>query len=99
MDEDETLRGRKRRQVHYQPINPISEEEEESRVLEIPAGSRLGFDPVSEAFTVELRCLDVFEEATRQVPENLCYLGQAKYSTAINVKCWSGTDLLIKDER
>ena len=100
MDEDETLRGRKKRQVHYQPINPISEQEEVSRVLDIPADSRLGnFDPLSEAFTVELRCLDLFEDAIRDVPENLCFHGRAKYSEAINVKCWTGTELLIKDER
>ena len=98
-DELESLQGRQKRQNYYQPINPRPEEEEQSRKLYIPPGTELGLDPLSHAFTMELRCLDVFEEVMSTVPEQLCYLSKNKLSTSTNVNCWSGTALLIKEER
>ena len=67
-------------------------------MLYIPPGTRLGFDPLSNAFTVELRCLDVFEELMKTIPDELCYLGkdQDKLSTATNINCWTGSALLTK---
>ena len=97
-DELESLQGRRKRQNYYQPINPSSETEEQSRKLHIPQGTELGFDPLSHAFTVELRCLDVFEEVMSTVPDQLCYLGKNKLSTSTNVNCWSGTALLTKEK-
>ena len=96
-DELESLQGRRKRQNYFQPINPIPEVEEQSRKLYIPPGTELGFDPLSHAFTVELRCLDVFEEIMRTIPDQLCYLGKNKLSTSTNVNCWSGTALLTKE--
>ena len=97
-DERESLQGRQKRQNYYQPINPRPEGEEQSRKLYIPPGTELGFDPLSHAFTVELRCLDVFEEVMRTIPEQLCYLGKNHLSSSTNVNCWSGTALLTKEK-
>ena len=96
-DERDSLQGRRKRQNYYQPINPRPEAEETSRRLHIPYGTELGLDPLSHAFTVELRCLDVFEEVMSTIPEQLCYLGKKKISTATNINCWSGTALLTKE--
>jgi hypothetical protein len=98
-DELESLQGRQKRQNYYQPINPRPEGEEQSRQLYIPPDTDLGRDPLSHAFTVELRCLDVFEEVMSTIPDQLCYLGKNKLSTSTNVNCWSGTALLTKEEK
>ena len=96
LDELESLHGRRKRQTFYQPINPIPEQEEQSRVLHIPSGSQLGFDALSRAFTVELRCLDLFEETVVAVPDQLCFL-KGRISTSNNVNCWAGSFLATKE--
>ena len=94
LDELESLRGRRRRQTFYQPINPA---EEQSRMLHIPSSDQLGYDPLSQAFTVELRCLDLFEELMITVPDQLCFLRKDKVSTSTNVNCWTGSFLATKE--
>lgn len=97
LDELDSMRGRRRRQSYYQPINPIPESEEQSRYLHIPDDSRLGYDPLSKGFSVEMRCLDLFEEVISSIPDLLCYLG--KGTTSTNVDCWTGSTLLLTGER
>ena len=97
VDDLESLRGRRRRQTFYQPINPVPESEEQSRMLHFPSGSQLGFDPLSQAFTVELRCLDLFEELMITIPDQLCFLRKDKVSTSTNVNCWTGSFLAVKE--
>ena len=89
-----TQARRRKRQNYYQPIN---KEEETSNDLYIPPGSLLGLDPLSQAFSVELRCLDVFADVMNTIPEELCYLGKSKLSASNNINCWSGTTWMTKE--
>ena len=89
-----TQARRRKRQNYYQPIN---KEEEQSNELYIPPGSVLGLDPLSQAFSVELRCLDVFADVMDTIPEELCYLGKSKLAASNNINCWTGTNWMAKE--